>query len=166
MTPSWERWFHPQRRDAPCFELRYLLGGGIHMCPSSTLGLQDFETQRSVASPRLPHIRPLAHCPGRPSFLVPWRWPLSSNKAQTGWPGAAREHQAETMVGVSRLCKPAVTRSGGSPFLGELIGVSRSLTEGKRTAQRLGMSVECGDGQSPPHPLLEVHRDHTRVWGP
>lgn len=58
----------------------------------------------------------------------------------------------ETMVGMSRLCKPAVTWSWGSPFLGDLRWVGLSLTKGRRTAQWFGVSMECGDGQSTPHP--------------
>lgn len=34
------------------------------------------------------------------------------------------------MVGISHLCKPAVTWTGGSPFLEGLIRVSLSLTKG------------------------------------
>lgn len=56
------------------------------------------------------------------------------------------------MVGMSRLCKPAVTWSWESPTLGDLRWVGLSLTKGRHTAQRFGVSVECGDGQSTPHP--------------
>lgn len=74
------------------------------------------------------------------------------------------------MMGVGRQCKPAVTWSGGGkggfPFLADLRWVGLCLTKGRRTTQRFGVSVESGDGEPPPHLRLEVHRDHTRVWGP
>lgn len=54
------------------------------------------------------------------------------------------------MMGVGRQCKPAVTWSRGSPFLADLRWVGLSLTKGRRTAQRFGVSVESGDGQSAP----------------
>lgn len=56
------------------------------------------------------------------------------------------------MMGVGRQCKPAVTWSvWGSPFLADLGWVGLSLTKGRRTAQRFGVSVESGNGQSTPH---------------
>lgn len=56
------------------------------------------------------------------------------------------------MMGVGRQCKPAVTWSGGGgfPFLADLRWVGLCLTKGRRTTQRFGVSVESGDGQSPP----------------
>lgn len=122
--------------------------------------------KRSVASPHLLTLGRWHISQETLSLGLPRGTPKSSNKAQTGWPGEARGHQAETMMGVGRQCKPAVTWSRGSPFLADLRWVGLSLTKGRRTAQRFGVSVERGDGQGTPHLRLEVHRDHTRVWGP
>lgn len=56
-----------------CFELRYLLEG-IHRCPSSTLGRQDFESPKKCGLISLAHIWLLAPWPGR-AFLVPSETP-------------------------------------------------------------------------------------------
>lgn len=95
----------------PCFELCYLLEG-THRCLSSTLGLHDFESPKKCGLTHLPTLGRWRLGQGDP-FWSPRRLPRSNNKAQTGWPGAARGHQAGTMVGISRLCKPAVTWTGG-----------------------------------------------------
>lgn len=80
------------------------------------LHVRTLSPQRSVASSHLPTFGCWRLGQGEP-FWSPRRLPKSNNKAQTGWPGVARGHQAGTMVGISHLCKPAVTWTGGIPIL-------------------------------------------------
>lgn len=56
-----------------CSELHYLLEG-THRRPSSTLGLQDFESLDRCGLTPPAHIRPLAPWPGTP-FLFPSETP-------------------------------------------------------------------------------------------